>query len=119
MSLFLPLGLTSLASFASAQANGPWSAAANTSTSSLHSGAPGGTHESVVVTNSASPPAPGGDVTLTIVHYVLNSSGDYVEDTVVVIIPYGGKRSFHGDVKSVVVTAGAYNAFGTFTITYP
>lgn len=118
-SIRFPLVLACLAGLANAQSNGTWSALANSSTSSLHSGAPGGTHENVVVTNAVAPPSPGGDVTLTIVHFVLNSSGDYVETTEVMIIPYGSKRSFYGDVKSVVVTAGAYNAQGTFTITFP
>ncbi|MBL8749851.1 MAG: hypothetical protein JNK78_11870 [Planctomycetes bacterium] len=59
------------------------------------------------------------EVTLTIVYFDKDEAGQVVEKTFTVKIPAGSKRSFHGDVKSVVVTAGTADAEGTYSITYP
>lgn len=114
--LLLPLFLSAAAV---AQTSGGWSAKAGASTSSLHSGASGGKHEHVEVTNSVRPNQSSDEVTLTIVYFDTNEQGQVVEKTSTVKIPVGGKTSFHGDVKSVVVTAGAADAEGSYSVTYP
>jgi hypothetical protein len=102
----------------SAQTQGTWSADAQATTSSLHGGAPGGRHEHVEVTNDLQPG--GSDTcTVTIVHFVVGPDGKTVEETYTASLPYLQKVSFHGDVKSVVVTAGNTKASGSFKITYP
>jgi hypothetical protein len=104
-----------------AQSSGNWSAPANTSTSSLHSGVAGGKHEFVDVTNNVNTGGGGSaPATLTIVHFVPNPNGSGVtEETFTVTIPAGQHRSFYGDVKSVVVTAGNIEGKGSYTITIP
>lgn len=97
-------------------AQNPWSAAAGTSTSSLHSGSSGGPHEFVEVSNSLNPPLPTDTVTMTVVYFEKKENGEVIEKTVNITIPAGQTRSFQGDVKSVVVTAGSQDASGTYSV---
>lgn len=109
-----------LATGLAAQSTGRWSAQANQTTSSVHSGAQGGPHEHVEVENRwVEGQLNGVAVTMTIVHFVKRSNGEVVEETATISIPYKEKRSLHGDVKSVTVTAGANAAQGTYAVTYP
>ncbi|MCU0866630.1 MAG: hypothetical protein MUC36_22830 [Planctomycetes bacterium] len=91
-----------------------WSAAANASTSSLHGSGPGGAAETITVTNNL---RVGGSlaVTLTIEYWYLE--GDiWKTGTYTTSIPYPGTRTWTGDIKSVVVTAGAQAAEGSWKI---
>lgn len=102
-----------------AQSSGGWSAAAQTSTSSLHSGSAGGTHEHVQITNNWIPGSKAESVTMNVVFFEPDGRGGFKESTITVEVPPGGTRSFHGDVKRVTVTAGTVAAVGTWAVTYP
>jgi len=102
-----------------AQTSGPYSVAANQTTSSLHSGTQGGIHEHVEVTHTDRAGQEDAPVVMRIVYFDKNAEGQTVELTIEIEIPAGQKRSFHGDVKSVVIVAGATAAEGEYKISYP
>jgi len=108
-----------LSAAVTAQSSGGWNVAANQTTSSLHSGSSGGTHEHVQITNNNIPNAKTAPVTMTVVYFEPDGNGGFKEGTYTVQVPVGGTRSFHGDVKSVTVTAGGESAVGTWAVTYP
>jgi hypothetical protein len=95
---------------------GPWSLSAGNSSNPLHSGAQGGAHETVSVTNNNTPDGQASNVTMEVKYYDANGTVKQVNIT----IPEGQTGSFKGDIKSMrVIGDGLVATNGTYSVTYP